>query len=130
MEFVRIANIGDFDRVRIKSFQLLGKYVGVVKNPDGSFYATEIACKHQNADLTTGRFQGDIVTCPRHGWTYNIRTGQCLNQPSAVLRRHALRVEGDNILVSLYPEDAGGPSAEDVDATPEIIFKPASDDRP
>ena len=123
MQFVRVAKVSDFDKVRIKSYQLLGKYVGVVKEPDGSFYAIEIACKHQNADLTTGTFKGDIVTCARHGWTYNIRTGQCLNQPAAVLRRHALTVEGEDILVSLHPIEESLDS-DTQESMPEVSFRP------
>jgi nitrite reductase/ring-hydroxylating ferredoxin subunit len=106
MDYVKLAKVADFENRRIKSYKLLAKAVAIVKEADGSFYATEIGCKHNNADLTTGRFRGDIVTCPRHGWEYNIRTGECLNQNSARLRKHGLKVEGDTILVSLRPIDS------------------------
>lgn len=103
MQYVKLAKISDFDTVRIKSFRVLAKPVGIVKNDDGTFFATEIACKHQNADLSTGRVQGDVLTCPRHGWRYDLRTGECLNHESTPLRRYGLKLEGDDILVSIRP---------------------------
>jgi 3-phenylpropionate/trans-cinnamate dioxygenase ferredoxin component len=103
MQFVKLAKVSDFDAARYKKFKLLARNLAIFKEPDGSFFATEISCKHQNWDLTTGRFDGDIVTCPRHQWKYNIKTGQCLTHDGARLRRYALKVEGDDIYVSLTP---------------------------
>ncbi len=106
MQYIKIAKIGDFASVRIKTFTILARTVGVVKEPDGSFYAIEFSCKHQNANLATGFIRGDIATCPRHGWAYNIRTGQCVNQKSAPLRPYACKVEGEDIYISLTPQDS------------------------
>lgn len=124
MDFVKLAKVSDFGTLRIKSFQLLGKFVAIVKERDGSFYATEIACKHNNADLTTGRFDGDIVTCSRHGWKYDIRTGECLNQNSSPLRRHALKIEGNDIFVSMTPV-LPEPEEQDDGLLEIIIRKPS-----
>jgi len=80
MDFIKLATVSDLAGIRMKSFRLMGRIVAIVREPDGTFWATEIGCKHQNADLTTGKFDGDVVTCPRHRWQYNIRTGQCLTR--------------------------------------------------
>lgn len=103
VDYIKLAKVSDFDAVRIRSYRVLARNVGIVKDPDGSFYATEISCKHQNADLTTGRFVGDKVTCPRHGWVYDIRSGECLNHESTPLRRYGLQIDGEDILVSVKP---------------------------
>ncbi|MEK7794753.1 MAG: Rieske (2Fe-2S) protein [Candidatus Hydrogenedentota bacterium] len=121
MQFVRVANTVDFQNLRVKSFRILGKYIGIVREPDGSFYATEIMCKHNNADLTTGHFSGDFVTCSRHGWRYNIRTGECLTNNSTPLRRHALELRGEEIWVSMQPVDTTATTVES--EMPEIEFR-------
>ena len=115
MDYIKLAKVSDFDAVRIRSYRVIARNVGIVKDSDGTFFATEVSCKHQNADLTTGRFRGDIVTCPRHGWTYDIRTGQCLNHDSTPLRRYGLRIEGDDIFVSVMPVAAEAPDWDDED---------------
>lgn len=102
-QFIKLATVADFKSTRIKSFSIVAKPVGIIRDPDGSFWATEIGCKHNNFDLTNGHFRGDEVVCPRHGWVYNIRSGQCLNQSSAPLRRHSLEVRGSDIYVSMFP---------------------------
>lgn len=111
-QYIKVARVTDFDTVRFKRFTIMARHVAVFKEPDGSFFATEISCKHQNADLTTGRFEGNKVTCPRHGWVYDIRTGECLNQPSAPLRKHGLKIEDGVIYITLFPESASQEAQE------------------
>ena len=103
MEHVRLCSIKDFLHKNIKSFSLLGKKVGVIKKETGEFYAIEVGCKHQGADLTRGNILGSIAICPLHKWEYDLETGKCLNHDSPDLRRYDLRLEGDDIYVSLQP---------------------------
>lgn len=102
-QFVKLATVSGLGPERIHSFKVLARHVGIVRGSGGELFATEIGCKHQNADLCTGKLSGDVVTCPRHGWRYDLRTGECLNHDSAKLRRYELRIRGDDILVSLRP---------------------------
>ncbi|MFV0442296.1 MAG: Rieske (2Fe-2S) protein [Planctomycetaceae bacterium] len=69
------------------------------------FFALDGICLHAGGPLGQGQLQGCIVTCPWHGWQYDVTTGQhCLNsrlqQP-----RYPVRVVGDEIQVEL-PDDA------------------------
>jgi len=103
MEYVKIASIMDFRIKKVRSYSLLGRKVAVIRRNDGSFHAIEAACKHQGADLTTGEIRGHIAICPKHQWMYDLESGECLNHDSLPLRKYGIRVEGDSILVSLYP---------------------------
>lgn len=102
-KYVRAASVEEFARTRFKRMSLLARNIAIFRDDDGGFFATEISCKHQNWDLTTGKFVGDIVTCPRHGWVYNIRTGECLNQDSTPLRQYGVKVEDDTVYITLRP---------------------------
>ena len=66
MDFIKIANVNDFEDKHIKSYSIMGKKIGVVRQDDGEFFAIEVGCKHQSADLTEGKVDGLLVTCPRH----------------------------------------------------------------
>lgn len=103
MEFINLGRVSDFGEARVRSYRVLGRFIGIVRDLDGRFFATEISCKHQLADLSTGALKGTVVTCPRHGWRYDLSTGECLNQNSARLRRHELRIEGGCFVVSTLP---------------------------
>ena len=128
MEYIRLAAVSDLDDVHIKSFRVFGKLIAIVKDRDGSFWATEIACKHQNADLSSVYAGRDEVRCPRHGWKYNIRTGECLNQNSAPLRRHGLRVDGEDVYVSTHPIEPEPPSEEQDFPTPVLRRRTPNED--
>lgn len=122
MEYVKLGRVADFGSARIRSYTILGRHIGIVRNADGTFFATEISCKHQNADLSTGALKGNVVTCPRHGWRYDLATGECLNQKSARLRRHDLRIENGWFVVSALPIDAEEANG-DADPFPEIQIR-------
>jgi nitrite reductase/ring-hydroxylating ferredoxin subunit len=108
MQFIRLANVADFDGRWYKSYKILGRYIGIFRRPDGSFYAMEVNCRHQNADLTTGIIRNGIATCPRHGWQYDLRTGKCVSGASdAPLRRHGIRIENGAIHVTMFPLPEG-----------------------
>ena len=123
MDYVRLGYVRDFAQVRMKSYRMLGRLIAIIRERDGQFWATEIACKHQNADLVNeGRWEGDRVTCRRHGWQYDVQTGQCLNQNSAPLRRHHLKVVAGELHVSVHPIESLSPLTEE--PMPEVIVRP------
>jgi nitrite reductase/ring-hydroxylating ferredoxin subunit len=83
----------------------LGRQVGLFRDEAGEPRAIEVACRHQNADLTLGERSGTLVTCPRHGWVYDLATGACLTEPWARLRRFAVREEEGTVWIDLTPLD-------------------------
>lgn len=68
-------------------------------NVDGTFYAVSHVCLHRGGPIGEGKLDGTTVTCPLHGWQYDVRTGRNLANPAARLRTFAVRVEGDVVLV-------------------------------
>jgi nitrite reductase (NADH) small subunit len=78
-------------------------------NVDGRFYALDGVCPHQGGPLGKGRLEGCVVTCPWHGWQFDVRTGQ--HQISATIKQECLptRVDGDDVLVEL-PDAAVSPT--------------------
>ena len=103
LDYIKAANVNEFTSKRIKSVNILGKKVGIIKNLNSEFYAIEVSCKHQGADITKGHISGDIATCPRHGWKFNLVTGECLNQNASKLKKYGLKIEGDIIMITSKP---------------------------
>ena len=50
----------------------------LLSNVNGTIYATTNRCGHQNASLAKGTLNGDVVTCPLHAATFDVRTGKNL----------------------------------------------------
>lgn len=105
-QMVRLGRVDDFTRGQWRGFRLLARPVGVFRANDGTFRAMEMGCKHQNADLLEGQIRNGIVTCPWHGWRYDLNTGECLWGSKVCLRPHAVELRGDDVYVSLRPVSA------------------------
>jgi nitrite reductase (NADH) small subunit len=50
-------------------------------NVEGKIYALDNACPHMGGPLGEGEIEGSIVTCPWHGWQFEIESGACVNVP-------------------------------------------------
>ena len=46
-----------------------------VFNADGTLYAVDDTCTHQDASLADGWLEGCFVECPLHSSTFDLRTG-------------------------------------------------------
>jgi len=57
-----------------------------VFNCEGTLYAIEDRCSHDNGPLAEGEFDPDrcTVECPRHGSLFDIKTGRPLTLPAYV----------------------------------------------
>ena len=50
--------------------------------------------------LSLGRLAGARLTCPWHGWLYDVRTGQCLLPArGAAVATYPVRIDGGDIWV-------------------------------
>ncbi len=74
-------------------------------NVDGVFHALDGVCPHQGGPLGRGVLEGCVVTCPWHGWQFDVRSGQHQFSPRVVQPRFNVRVEGEWILVDLGTPD-------------------------
>lgn len=53
----------------------------VVFNLEGKLHAIASACPHAGRPLDDGEVRGKIITCPFHGYAFNIATGVNLDFP-------------------------------------------------
>lgn len=98
--FLRVARVSDLPADGPGEIRLavLGRRVLLRREIDGSLVALELACRHQNADLTGAAREGTVLTCSRHGWQYDLRDGSCLNEPWAPLRRFDVHQDDAGII--------------------------------
>ncbi|MGI8491893.1 MAG: Rieske (2Fe-2S) protein [Acidimicrobiales bacterium] len=76
-----------------------------VFNSGGRLFAVDNVCRHVGSPLDDGFVERGCVTCPWHGWRYDLSTGEHLTlfgrQPG--LRTYPVRVEGDEVFVGVEP---------------------------
>jgi apoptosis-inducing factor 3 len=81
---------------------------------DDRVYAIGAYCTHNQAPLEQGILHGDCIVCPWHNAYFDITTGD-LEQPPGLdsLDRYSVRIDGDNVLVTI-PEAALGHRVPDM----------------
>ena len=72
-----------------------------VFNVDGTFYVIDNTCKHRGGPLGEGEVEGDTVTCPWHGWQYNVKTGVCLTKDGITMDKYEVRVEDGDVKIAI-----------------------------
>lgn len=92
---VRVGTAGDLPPGASKIF-VVGERKYSVFNFDCDLFAIEDRCPHRGASLGKGTRDGFVVTCPLHNWEFDIRTGQCEEQPGTELRRFEVFVTGES----------------------------------
>lgn len=87
------------DAETAKSFPIEGVDI-LICNVNGSFYAIEDVCTHDGAPLDQGHLEGPCIVCPRHGATFDVKTGEAMTLPAVIpLMTFPVTVEGDDLLV-------------------------------
>ncbi|MBP86499.1 MAG: ferredoxin [Planctomycetaceae bacterium] len=99
-KWIRIASIDDCPPGTACELVVEDRIIALY-NIDGTFHALDGICPHQGGPLGKGTLTGCVVTCPWHGWQFDVTTGQ--HQTSASLRHapFAVKVDNDAVWVDL-----------------------------
>ena len=76
-------------------------------NIDGVFYAISNSCIHKGGPLSKGFLDGDIVTCPWHGWKYSVKTGESSHEGGDSVNSYEVKIIEDKIFVNSIPSTVG-----------------------
>lgn len=73
----------------------------VLINDKGKISACESECPHQGSPMLAGIVNEGIISCPRHGWHFDLASGACTDHPDYTLKTYLVEVVGDDIMVKL-----------------------------
>lgn len=105
IEYIPIASIDDITSGE-RLFVEIDNLPLVVFNIAGDLYAIKDECTHDNATLGDGDLDGYLVSCPRHGAEFDIRTGEVRSLPAVVdVQAYPTRIIDGQIEVGLPIED-------------------------
>ena len=96
----RLASITDIPPGTAREVTV-GSRVLAVFNVAGQFHALDGICPHAGGPLGEGTLEGTIVTCPWHGWQFDVSSGRhCL---SSQIRQpqFTVSIEGSDVYVEL-----------------------------
>ena len=71
-------------------------------NVDGNYYAVADTCTHRGGPLSEGAASGTRVTCPWHGATFDLTTGNALSPPApSSVSCYKVHVEGNDLKIEI-----------------------------
>jgi nitrite reductase/ring-hydroxylating ferredoxin subunit len=87
----------------------LGDFGVLIANVEGAFYAVDALCTHYGGDLSAGKLEGKILTCPVHGAKFDITNGKVYSPPTEPLDRpeienlitHPLKIMNGEIYIKI-----------------------------
>ena len=97
-EFVRVTSTADVKSHHCTVAEVNGKTLAVF-NLEGTFHAIDNTCIHRGGPLGKGDVKGSVVTCPWHGWQFNVTTGGYVNNPSVKVEVYQVKVENNEVKV-------------------------------
>ena len=105
-EFVEVAKTTQISEGTMKSVKM-GDAEILIANIEGKYYAMANKCTHRGGDLSKGTLSGKVVTCPGHGFKFDITTGKIAYAPYEVrLMRlikpeitYEVQIQGESILL-------------------------------
>ncbi len=79
---------------------IAGKAIAVSR-VGGTFYACSNTCPHAEGPLGEGSLEGHVLTCPYHGWQFDVRDGRCLTVEDAGVQTYEVRIVRDAVCVAV-----------------------------
>jgi 3-phenylpropionate/trans-cinnamate dioxygenase ferredoxin subunit len=114
-KYMEVAKEGDVADGGMREVTAEGRKVLLAK-VGGRYYAVGASCPHMGGSLASGKLEGTVVTCPRHGSQFNLSDGHMVRWaqlPGVVsaigkaikrprgLEAFPVRVEAGKILVEI-----------------------------
>ena len=100
MDFVPVARVEDIPPGTVRAVRA-GDQELALAHCNGGFYAVQPQCLHLQGPLGHGELEGCVLTCPWHGWQYDVTTGCNTMDESECVERYEVKIEGDAVLVAL-----------------------------
>ncbi len=96
----KIADKADLNPGEAKVIEVQGKTLALF-NVDGTFYALDNTCLHRGGPLGEGELEGSVVTCPWHGWRWDVTSGANTNNPAVLVACFPVKVEGTGVFIEI-----------------------------
>jgi 3-phenylpropionate/trans-cinnamate dioxygenase ferredoxin component len=98
---VAVASATEIKPGDVKMVDVNGRRVAIA-NADGSFYAFDDTCTHEECSLAEGFLEGTVITCPCHLAQFDISTGRVVAPPAPrPVKTYPIRIEAGQLMIDV-----------------------------
>ena len=99
--FIKVASLDDVKPGKMACVELEDKRI-LLANDNGTIYAADEMCTHEDASLCTGSLRGHLIKCPLHGSRFDLTTGEPLEDPAdEPLTVYPVKIINNDIFVKI-----------------------------
>ncbi|MBI2701697.1 MULTISPECIES: Rieske 2Fe-2S domain-containing protein [Mycobacterium] len=100
-----VATLDDLWEGEVAEFEVGDRPILLAHLRSGEIRAYDGLCPHAGFPLVDGEVENDVLTCSAHSWEFDLATGAGVNPANCRLHSHPVRLDGDQITVSLTEGD-------------------------
>lgn len=97
---VRVGDLAEMEGERVRVIAVDGRRLALFE-VDGQLLCIDDRCPHAGGRLSRGTLCETVVSCPRHGWRFDIVDGRCLSDPRFEVRRYDVEIDEGVIWVTI-----------------------------
>ena len=113
--WTEISKVDELKDGSMKAVDIHGREI-LLARVDGKYYATGNRCPHLGGNLSEGKLEGTVITCPRHASQFDLADGRAIRwtnwtgplsaigkllRPAKPLATYSVKVAGDSVLVEV-----------------------------
>jgi nitrite reductase/ring-hydroxylating ferredoxin subunit len=98
--FVKMATLEELPAGAAREVEFEGR-VYALFNVGGEVLVIDGICPHQGGPLADGTLEGTMVTCPWHGWQFDVRSGKTPLGPKIKQAVFEVKIEDGDVLVAV-----------------------------
>ncbi len=101
-EFIRAASLAEIPTDGMLPVRVDKEDVVLYRVKDQVFASRDF-CPHAGYPLSKSHFRGKYVKCSLHSWEFDVTNGEYTGNPTMKMRCYPVKIEGDEVWVSLTP---------------------------
>lgn len=98
MAWYQVCNVEDVPLSAGREFMVAGRVLAVFRTGE-SMFAVDGMCAHQGGPIAQGTLNEKCVTCPWHGWQYDVETGSNVLTKRKMLDTFPIELRGETVWV-------------------------------
>ncbi len=97
----KLCTLAQIAEGEMRDFEVEGREFIISWVRGGEPKAFDAACPHQGISLAFGDFDGEVITCSAHDWTFDAESGKGIFPGDCSLRSIPLNIIGENVMIDL-----------------------------
>jgi len=99
-KFVRVAEKSDLTDGSGKVVNVDGRSIALFRVKD-EYFALANVCLHRGGPLGEGSLNGSTITCPWHGWKFDVRTGSFTVIPTLKVPTYKVKEQNGSVMIEI-----------------------------